>query len=156
MMKKQHGFTVIEITIVFVIVGILAVMALPGFQQFLIKRDIKQAKTQLSQSLQLARQMAISENTLVAVSVNHGTLVIKGENGPNNQTVHFPPKVNFITSLGEDSFSFLFRPVGTVAYLQNGNVIDADSDLVISIKAGDNDANTATVKLGSYGSLATQ
>jgi type IV pilus assembly protein PilE len=47
-MRKQHGFTVIEIMIAMAVVGILAAIALPNYTQYMQRSKITEATSQLS------------------------------------------------------------------------------------------------------------
>ena len=47
-MKKQHGFTLVELLIVIIIIGILAMMAVPQYQKMVDKAKIAEAKSNLN------------------------------------------------------------------------------------------------------------
>lgn len=52
-MHKQHGFTLIEMMIVIVILSILAAVAIPAYQQYIRKSACEEAKAALTGSANL-------------------------------------------------------------------------------------------------------
>ena len=46
-MRKQHGFTLIELVITVAVVGILAAIALPSYQQYVIRSKRSAAQAQM-------------------------------------------------------------------------------------------------------------
>jgi len=46
-MRKQHGFTLIELVITIAVVGILAAIALPSYQQYVIRSKRSAAQAQM-------------------------------------------------------------------------------------------------------------
>jgi len=71
--QKQSGFTLIELMIVVIVLGILAAIALPSFQSTLERRRLVGATDILYANLQYARTEAIKQNQAVQFSINTGT-----------------------------------------------------------------------------------
>lgn len=67
-MKKNAGFTLIEVIIVIAIIGITAAFAIPTFLKQLPNWRAKAATTDLFSNLQLAKVTAISKGTNCAVT----------------------------------------------------------------------------------------
>lgn len=58
-MKRQQGFTIIELTVVVAIVGILISMAMPAFHQFILKQKIRSVLNEWQSSFYFAQREAI-------------------------------------------------------------------------------------------------
>lgn len=71
--QKQSGFTLIELMIVVIVLGILVAIALPSFQSTLERRRLVGATDILYANLQYARTEAIKQNQPVQFSINTGT-----------------------------------------------------------------------------------
>lgn len=70
MMKKaQQGFTLIELMIVVAIIGILAAVALPAYQDYTVRAKVQEAVS-LSSPARTALGMACSEQSLSATSTD--------------------------------------------------------------------------------------
>ncbi|MFT5425506.1 MAG: type IV fimbrial biogenesis protein FimT [Gammaproteobacteria bacterium] len=66
-LKTQTGFTLIEIMIVIVIIGIVSAIALPNFQQAYQTQQIKTTVSDALMSMLLARSEAIKRNASVEI-----------------------------------------------------------------------------------------
>ncbi|MDZ7889441.1 MAG: type IV pilin protein [Pseudomonas sp.] len=60
-MRHQHGFTLIELMIVIVIIGVLAAIAYPNYQQYLLKTGRSDGHAKLTQVMQ-AQERFYSQN----------------------------------------------------------------------------------------------
>lgn len=72
MLVKARGFTVIELMIVVVIVGVLAALAGPSYRQVIATTRLKTAATDIHLSLLRARSEAIKQNINITVSAPGG------------------------------------------------------------------------------------
>ena len=71
--ERTPGFTIIELMIVMVIVGVMVSLAAPSMRDLIIRTRLKTAASDLHQSLMQARSEAIKRNGVVQVVPNSGT-----------------------------------------------------------------------------------
>jgi type II secretion system protein H len=60
--RAEIGFTLVELAIVMVIVGIVTAVAIPGFNKFMRTLDVNNQVQQIATTLRVVRQRAITEN----------------------------------------------------------------------------------------------
>lgn len=66
--KSSSGFTLAEIMVVVMILGVLASIALPSFRSLTVSQQVKNASFELFSSLSLARSEAIKRNGNVTIT----------------------------------------------------------------------------------------
>ena len=71
--KAARGFTLVELMIAVVIVGILASAALPAFTEFIARGQVRAAAESVLNGLQLARGEAVRRNERVTFNLGAGT-----------------------------------------------------------------------------------
>lgn len=67
MNQRQNGFTIIELIICITIIAILLTIALPSFSNLLIENKVSSQVQKLTQTLQLSRTRAITNNIRVTI-----------------------------------------------------------------------------------------
>lgn len=69
--RRDKGFTLIEVLVALVILGILAIMTAPSFRDTLDRRRVINAATSLNDQIQQARAQSIMLNTRVSLVFNY-------------------------------------------------------------------------------------
>ena len=70
---RKHGFTLIEVLVALIVLGILTAIAIPGFSTWLPKYRLKSASRDLYSNMQLAKMGAIKANADWAIVFDAGS-----------------------------------------------------------------------------------
>jgi type IV fimbrial biogenesis protein FimT len=90
-MRRTHaGFTIIELMTVIIIVGILAVLAIPAFGDQLARRRLEGATTDLSTDLQFARSQAVGRRGTTRLITESGGTQYRVVTAEGTKTVVLP------------------------------------------------------------------
>lgn len=74
MLKKYcSGFTLVELLIVIVIAGVLVVIGLPSFREFIERNKVRSSAESVLNALQLARAEAVNRNEQITFSLGTGS-----------------------------------------------------------------------------------
>ena len=70
--KSQSGFTLAELMIVISIIGVLAVVSIPSFVKRNEAQKLRNAASQISRSVLMVRQKAVSSKRKYRIEFNYG------------------------------------------------------------------------------------
>jgi len=80
-MRRQSGFTLIELMVVVTIIAIIAAFAVPGYQDYVLRGKLQEAYTNLS-ALRVNMEQYYQDNRMYNASGASGTCGIPGGNSP--------------------------------------------------------------------------
>lgn len=99
--KSNQGFTLPEVLIIVVIVGILAAVAVPSFLGWYSRQKVNQALTQVQGALKEAQREAIKKSKSCTVTLNAnivtGPCLVTGDRDLNGVALRRPNTMSLIT-----------------------------------------------------------
>lgn len=119
-MSRESGFSLIELLIALVVVGIVLAVALPGFGQYQNAMALKRVNAQILQDVRMARQLAVTRHAPVV-------MVFGRPPSPANATtytIHVDTNGDNVVQASE-LVSFKRLPTGT--RIQHVNLTPTDS-----------------------------
>ena len=97
----SRGFSLIELMMVMVLIGIVLTAGLPAFGTFRDGMTVVQARSQVTQDLRLARQVAVTRHCPVVITFGNGTTTTN----VGNYTVLYDTNGDGAASTGERIFN---------------------------------------------------
>lgn len=148
--KQNQGFTLIELMITVVILGIFAAIAVPSFTAFVNNNRLQSASNELASLLLFARSNAVQNNTAHIVCLSAGTWTVKRASlctSTNDlRSIVSPASINIAASAS--AMPMTFNPNGTTSNSPRFiacNGTDAASGYLFTVK------NTGQVRVWSKG-----
>ena len=104
--RKDRGFTMIELMISVLILGILASIAVPNYSSFVANQRVKTASFDVMSAVALARSEALKRNTDVTITPTTGTNWASGWSVAAGTTLNQQAAFKNMTITGPASLSY--------------------------------------------------
>ena len=118
---RESGFTLIEVMIVVAIIGIASALAIPNYVEWKSQHDLREAVSEFSSNLNLARVVAMNRNRQATVTIQVGGGGLINVSGTAGGTPIFSPQTlsSSVTGLPGGTANVLFSSMGLSAAAAN-------------------------------------
>lgn len=131
-LKRQNGFTLVELMVVVAIIGLLSAVAIPNFKKYQAKAKVSEAKLQLS-ALFTAETAFYSD-----FNIYHNCLAYMGfDPGPESMNRYFAIGFDVASDIQDDAYAAAVNSGLNAADCPDANAVTAGA-------AGANSASNAT------------
>lgn len=122
--KKERGFTIIEVMIVMVIIGVIAAMSIGSFDRFIKRQKLKIEARDLISDLRLTRSYAVSHKDQYGIYFdlnNQQYVLFKDLVNPSSYTYDYGDSVLKTNSISDMLYFWWTFPNDAVVYLPSGS-----------------------------------
>ena len=119
--NRESGFTLIELMIVVAIIGIASALAIPNYVEWKSQHDLREAVSEFSSNLNLARVVAMNRNRQATVTIQVGGGGLIDVSGTAGGTPIFSTQTlsGSVTGLPGGTANVLFSSMGLSAAAAN-------------------------------------
>jgi len=124
-MKKQLGFSLVELIIIIAIIGTLSVIAIPNFSKYLTSLELNNSTKQLIGKIKIAQQNTVTEQVVYSLRMSilgNSYFIVKTEPVEEILETHnLDDNVVFHSFTGIQNNEVVFNPAGAVEF--SGTII---------------------------------
>jgi prepilin-type N-terminal cleavage/methylation domain-containing protein len=154
---RTAGFTIIELLTVVAIAAILIAVAAPSFLEFLDKRRVEGATSELATDIQFARSEAVSRNTEVRMTFGSGCYVIHVASvTADTTTCETDPAGSDIKTVRIDATRLFLKPEGGLSHFEFDPVRGTAANDLASLGSGRVEVCVANASRDDCGTAARE